>query len=180
LIEHSRLLVQSEETRFVAAQSRATTLLAVSGVLAGIGVTLASRFGDRHFPWPWHPFGVSLSLGAVIVVILTLFTAVALIWASAIALGAMQQEIELNFSPAFQNALIGEQFPEMLETAGNLSSRTVLGLLAELHQGAQRANREINQALWRCGVWLGLSVATGLLLSAFVLGATSAPAHLNL
>lgn len=163
LVEQARMMVQGEEARFSAAQSRATTLLGICGVLAGIGVTVALHFDDRHFT----------PISVVIVGALALVAVLSLASASVISLGAMRQEIELDMLPATATSLIAEQFPGMLEESEEQSAKTVLRLLAELHAGAQEANAAINFALWRCGILLGTAVSTGLILSAFILVASS-------
>jgi hypothetical protein len=163
LVEQARLMVQGEEARFTATQSRATTLLGVCGVLAGIGVTIALHFDGRHFT----------PVAAGTVCALTLIAIASLISASVIALGAMRQEIELDMHPATATSLIAEQFQGMLGEGEEQSAKTVLRLLAELHAGAQEANGAVNTALWRCGALLGTAVSTGLVLSAFILVASS-------
>ncbi len=97
----------------------------------------------------------------------------ALASASVIALGAMRQQIELDIRPATATSLIAEQFPGMLLEGEEQSAKTVLRLLAELHAGAQEANAAVNTALWRCGALLGTAVSTGLVLSVFILIASS-------
>jgi hypothetical protein len=176
LVEQARMMVQGEEARFVATQSRATTLLAVGGVLAGIAATVAFRFAERHYPWPSHPFGVSISIAAAIIVVLTIVASASLIYASVIALGVMRQEIKVKSHPILLNQMIANQFPTMVDDGEGQTAQTVLGLLAELHQGGQKANAAINKALWRCGAWLGVAVVTGLSLSVFAL-AVGAPHH---
>jgi hypothetical protein len=167
LVEQARMMVQGEEARFTATQSRATTLLAVCGVLAGIGATVALHFDGRHFT----------PIAVMIVGALTLIAVTSLASASIIALGAMRQEIELNMHPMLVTALIAEQFPRLLGESEDQAAKTVLRLLAELHAGAQEANAAINVALWRCGVFLGTAVSTGLVLSAFILVASSPMPH---
>jgi hypothetical protein len=176
LVEQARMLVQGEEARFVATQSRATTLLAVGGVLAGIGATIAFRFADRDFPWSWHPLGLTVSLAAVIAIVLTIVAVGSLIYASVIALGVMRQEIELETPPFLTNLLIATQFPDMVDDSEDQTARTVIGLLAELHSGALEANEAVNAALRRCGIWMGIAVATGLTAGVFALAASS-PIH---
>lgn len=171
------MLAQGEEARFIAAQSRATTLLAVGGVLAGIGVTFAFRFANRSFPWPWHPVGLSVSAAALVAILLTALAVGSLIWASAIALGVMRQEIKLKMHPALLNRLIAKQFPKMLTNGEEQIARTVIGLLAEHHFGGQKANGAVNRALRRCSIWMGIAVATGLSACVFALAVSSPSPH---
>jgi hypothetical protein len=179
LVEQARMLVQGEEARFIATQSRATTLLAVGGVLAGIGATVSFRFAEREFPWPCHPFGTTISVAAVIAVILAVVAVGSLIYASVIALGVMRQEIKLKMRPTVVNRLIAVQFPKLLEDDQDQAARIVLGLLADLHRGGQKANSALKEALWRCGVWLGVAVATGLTLGVFALAVGSQHRHVQ-
>jgi hypothetical protein len=167
------MLVQGEEARFIATQSRATTLLAVGGVLAGIGATVTFHFAEGQFPWPWHPIGLNVSAAAVVAIALTVAAIGSLIWASAIALGVMRQEIKLETPPELANRLIAKQFPQMLGNDEDQTARVVIGLLADRHLGSQEANEAANGALRRCGIWMGLAVATGLTASVFALAVNS-------
>jgi formate/nitrite transporter FocA (FNT family) len=99
LVEQARMMVQGEEARFIATQSRATTLLAVGGVLAGIGATVAFRFAERRHPWPCYPFGLTISIAATFAIVLTIVATASLIYASIIALGVMRQEIKHQMAP---------------------------------------------------------------------------------
>lgn len=167
------MLAQAEEARFIAAQSRATTLLAVSGVLAGIGVAAVFRFANRTYLWPWNPLGLSVSAAALVAILLTVLAVGSLIWASAIALGVMRQEIKLKMHPTLLNRLIASQFPKMLVHGEEQTARTVIGLLSEHHFGGQKANGAVNRALRRCSIWMGIAVATGLSACVFALAVSS-------
>jgi hypothetical protein len=171
------MLAQGEEARFIAAQSRATTLLAVGGVLAGIGVTVAFRFANRNFHWPWQPIGLSVSAAALIAIVLTALAVGSLVWASVIALGVMRQEIKLKMHPALLSEMVANQFPEMLDEDEDQTARLVIDLLAERHSGAQKANGAVNRALRRCGIWMGIAVATGLSACVFALAVSSPSLH---
>jgi hypothetical protein len=177
LVEHAHLLVQGEEARFTATQSHATTLLAVCGVLAGIGATVAFRFAGRSFPWTSHPLGITVSMAAVIAIALTVVAFGSLILASVIVLGVMRQEIELETPPASVNLMIATQFPEMVGDDEGETARSVINLLAQLHLGAQEANEAINRALRSCGIWMGLAVAAGLAVGVFALAVSSPSRH---
>jgi hypothetical protein len=112
----------------------------------------------------------------VIAIVLTVVAVGSLIYASVIALGVMRQEIELETDPFLTNLLIATQFPGMVDDSEDQTARTVIGLLAELHSGALEANEAVNAALRRCGIWMGIAVATGLTAGVFALAASS-PIH---
>jgi hypothetical protein len=168
--------VRSEEERFAGAQSRATALLAVSGVIAGLGGTFAVQVDSRSFPWQVNAFGASVPVAPVIIITLGAICVVSLLWTGILALGAMEQSLDLNSDPSFLRSLIGEQFPGMLHGGTEQSSRAILSLLADQLEVAQEANRKTNDALRRSAIRLGISVAAGIALTVFIL-ASPTPGH---
>jgi hypothetical protein len=169
------MLVQSEQSRFASAQSRATTLLAITGVIAGLGITLAVGMEDRVFPWTVDLWGATVSLALAMLALFGAVSVAFLIMTGALALGAMQPQIGANSNPESLTATIGDQFPAMLEDSTVDSAETILGLLADQLEVVQASNAETERALGRSAICLGISIAAGVVLSSLTLAVSSPP-----
>lgn len=88
VVEQARALVQSEEARFSGARTRATTLLAVGGVIAGLGGNILAGLDGRQYPWPINVFGIEIPISLVLVCIFGAASIGLLIWSGIFAFAA--------------------------------------------------------------------------------------------
>jgi len=167
------MLVQTEEARFAASQSRATALLAVTGVIAGIGGGILAGIDGRNF----HTItlgGATIPIVLAAVIAVGAISIIALLWAGAASIGALRKKPEAESKSRELTEILGSQFPSWLSKAPSESASLLLALLAGQLDRVRKANRQVNDALTQASRMLGIAVASGLILSVIVLFGTSA------
>lgn len=171
LIEQARMLVQIEEARFAAVQTKTTTLLAVVGVVAGIGGGLAAGLNGREYP-------------ALVIVFMLLagFLAVGmLLWSGAVALGALKKTPEPAPKSAQLTKTIRDGFTPLLDKEPEEAALALFPILAKQHSRVQKASEEVHGAFKQASRVLGLAVISGLVVAGLVvLCATSKPQEVQL
>ncbi len=174
LLDQARALVQTEEARFTSSQSRATALLAVAGVIAGLGGGILGGLDNRDYHLQVRIDGIEFSLILVAAVIFGAVAIVTLLWSGATALGVLRKEPEKESKAKELSEILKTQFPTMLDLAPADSARALLSLLSGQHGAIRKINKQTNEALKQAGRLLGIAVAFGLLLSVLVLFGTTA------
>jgi hypothetical protein len=166
------MLVQTEEARFAASQSRATALLAVAGVIAGIGGGILTGIDGRNF----HSIrlgGAEIPIILVAVIVVGAISIIALLSSAAIAIGALRKTPEPESKAKELTQILKTQFPSWLDKTAPESARFLLSLLTGQRERVRTANKQVNTALTRASRRLGIAVASGLALSVIVLFGTS-------
>jgi hypothetical protein len=173
LVEQARMLVQTEEARFAASQSRATALLAVAGVIAGIGGGILTGIDGRDF----HSIelgGAEVPIVLAAVLVVGAISIVALLSSAAIAIGALRKTPEPESKAKELTQILKTQFPSWLDKTAPESAGFLLSLLTGQRERVRTANKQVNMALTQASRRLGIAVASGLILSVIVLFGTSA------
>jgi hypothetical protein len=170
LFEQARMLVETEEARFAGVQSRATTILSVAGVIIGLGAAVATGLDNRDYGLRTDILGLEITLAHVFVWVLLVLGAGSLLRSGFIALGLLQKRPEPESAdPSRLIAMVGEQFPSMVDSDSEKSARTVLLVLAERLKDLQVANQTINVAMKKSATWLVVAVASWVMLTATVM-----------
>jgi len=94
LTEQARALVQTEEARIAASQSRATALLAVAGVIASVGGGVLAGLDGRDFALPLDVFGEQVSAVLVAACLTGAIAISCLVWSGILAIGALQERLD--------------------------------------------------------------------------------------
>jgi hypothetical protein len=159
LVSQAHAFTQSEEARFVAAQSRAATLLGIAGVIAGIGAGVLTILTDRDFTAPAIEL-IGLGAGS--------FAAMFLFWAVFLSIGVLQQTPGDESNPVRPVEIFDEQIapeidgsPDPIEIA-----RALLGLARGARHEARQASDDADSAFAEAGRRLVLSIALGLVFAA--------------
>jgi hypothetical protein len=175
VVEQARMLVQAEEARFSSAQSRATTLLALAGVLATLGGAVLTGLDGRDYELVVNLFGVDVSLVLIAVCVAGALAIGALLRGTAIAIGALQKKPDPR--PDLLTTVVKDQFPTMLDQEPLDSSRFLLSLLTKRLELVQEAARDVTDAMRTAVRALAVAVVAGLVLSVIVLIGTTAKDH---
>jgi hypothetical protein len=171
LVEQARALVQTEEARFAAVQTKTTTLLAVAGVLSGIGGGILASLNGRAY----SPFVLLL------VALLGLIAAGALLWSGAVAIGALKKKPEPEPKSKQLTKVIRDRFPPLLDKDPQEAALAVLPMLAKQHGRVHKASEEVNEGFRQASRALAIAVGTGLMMSLLIVfGATSKPQEVQL
>ena len=172
LVEQARALVQSEESRFSAAQTRVTALLAVTGVLGGIGGGILTGLDGRGY--------ASVRLGAsnlpivhLLVILFGLIAIGALLWAAATAIGALKEQPEPPSKSEELDQLVESAFPLVLSRTPTQAASFLIAFLGGQRKLLREASGEVDKAFERATRVLGIAVASGLFLSLIVLFGTA-------
>lgn len=171
LIEQARALVSTEEGRFAALQALATTLLAVIGVVATIGATLLAGLHGRAYELIVRVAGLHISLVALGAIAVGALSLGALLSSGAVAIGVLRRTPDP--APGMLVAVVGVQFPEMLEDAPEVSGRALLTLLAHQLAELQNANRGLRNALQAVVQRLAIALVSGLVLAVILMLGTA-------
>lgn len=186
LLEQARALVEIEESRFAAAQTRATALLAVTGVLAGIGGTIFAGVRDTDYSPP-----VLLLAG-----VLALASFAALIWTAFLAIGSLQRTPEFEPDPeagarqvsARQRkrekaklADVSDELPLVLDTPPQEATQALLPILAKQTRRIHGNTEDIHDSFSKATRGLAIAVFTGLVMSLLVVfGRATGPQEVRL
>jgi hypothetical protein len=171
LVEQARALVSTEEGRFAALQSLATTLLAVIGVVATIGATLLAGLHGRIYELVVSVAGLHISLVAVGAIAVGVLSLGALLSSGTVAIGVLRRTPDA--APEILVAVVGDQFPGMLQDAPEVSGQALLALLAHQLAELQYANRSLRNALSAVVQRLAIAVVSGLVLAVIVMLGTA-------
>jgi hypothetical protein len=171
LIEQARALVSTEEGRFAALQSLATTLLAVIGVVATIGATLLAGLHGRIYELVVSVAGLHISLVAVVAIAVGVLSLGALLSSGTVAIGVLRRTPDA--APEILVAVVGDQFPGMLQDAPEVSGQALLALLAHQLAELQHANRSLRNALSAVVQRLAIAVVSGLVLAVILMLGTA-------
>jgi len=176
VMEQARSLVQTEEARFAAAQSRATTLLAVGGVIAGLGVGVLTGLDGRSFRLPIQIAGVEISIVLVLACVTGVVAIVSLLWFGTAAMGVLQEKPDPQ--PQKLVPVVKRQFPGMLGQGAAESTRVLLPLLVHQLEVVQAATEKVDNGLRLSARLLGIAVVAGLVLAVLILfGSTTQEQH---
>jgi hypothetical protein len=171
LVEQARALVSTEEGRFAALQSLATTLLAVIGVVATIGATLLAGLHGRIYELVVSVAGLHISLVAVGAIAVGVLSLGALLSSGTVAIGVLRRTPDA--APEILVAVVGDQFPGMLQDAPEVSGQALLALLAHQLAELQYANRSLRNARSAVVQRLAIAVVSGLVLAVIVMLGTA-------
>lgn len=165
LVEHARALVEIEDSRFASAQARVTALLAVNGVIGGIGGSFLAGLGGRDYSSP-----VLIAAGALGAIAIGM-----LIWSAFLAVASLKKEPEPERQSKRLANIIKHRLPSLVDQPPeNAAHSTLLPLLAKQHELIHKASEEIHEAFERATRTLGIAVASGLVMAVvIVLGAPS-------
>jgi hypothetical protein len=172
LVEQARALVQSEESRFSAAQARVSALLAVVGVLGGIGGSVLTGLDGRAYAG-LRLGGSSLPIVHLLVILFGLVAIGALLWSAATAIGALKEQPEPSSKSEELDQLVETAFPQVLATSSSQAAIFLISFLAGQRKLLREASGEVDEAFERATRVLGIAVASGLFLSLAVLFGTS-------
>lgn len=186
LVGQAQAFVQAEEERFVAAQSRAATLLGLAGVTAGIGAGIATALTDRDF------FSAELEILAYL---LGGGAAIFLVWSALLAVGVLQQSPREGEEPegekrgrrspggrAHPAEIFDKEIAPKLQVRSSAeTAQILLWLLSESRSEARAASDKADTAFTAAGRRLLLALALGLLFAivSFV-GTESSPQRMFL
>lgn len=180
VVEQARTLTQIEEARFAATQARITTLLAVSGVLAGLGGGMLGGITGQSF--------VSSALSGkdgVVVCLLVLLTGSisvgALVWSAATAIGALKVPPEEKSKAARLDRFLKSEVSSLIEDSPKQVARALVAQLAGQRDLVREATDKVDEAFKEATRLLGIAVASGLALSlVLLLAASDAPQEIRL
>lgn len=172
LIEHARALVQVQEDRFAAAQARATALLAVTGVLAGVGGGFLAGFEIRDY-------GLLMQLVLAVLAFVALGT---LLWSAGLAVAVLKREAESDpprkrgdegqksDSPRAPDLheILQDGLPLLLDKRPEEAAESLLAILARQQGKIHRNCQEVHDGFRRAGRVLTVAVVCGLFLSFLV------------
>ncbi len=171
LVEQARTLVQIEESRFAAVQTKTTTLLAVVGVVASIGGGLAAGLNGREFAF----------LVSIFAILFGSLAAGMLLWSGAVALGALKKTPEPTPKAEQLMKVIRDRFPPLLDKEPGEAALALLPILAKQHSRVHKASEEVHKAFKQASRGLGIAVLSGMIMAALVVfGATSKPQEVHL
>lgn len=171
LVEQARALVQIEESRFAAVQTKTTTLLAVVGVVASIGGGLATGLNRPDYAVP--VFALVLLFGSI--------AGGVLLWSGAVALGALKKTPEPEPKSEQLMKVIRDRFPPLLDKEPEEAALALLPILAKQHSRVHKASEEVHKAFKQATRGLGLAVLSGLVMALLVVfGTTSKPQEVEL
>jgi hypothetical protein len=180
LVDQARAFVQIEESRFAAAQARATTLLAVAGVLAGIGAGVLSGLSGREYAStaiggneiPFVYWSVRLLGGLAIGTLL---------WSAATALGALKKEPESRRKAEELDNYLNEEALLMLRESPAQAADSLLTLLGGQREHVHASTAKVDEGFKSAARFLGFAVASGLtMVLLVVIGTTSKPQEVHL
>jgi hypothetical protein len=175
LIEQARALVSTEEGRFAALQSLATTLLAVIGVVATIGATLLAGLHGRVYELIVSIAGLHVSLVALGAIAVGLLSLGALLSSGTVAIGVLRRTPDP--APEMLVAVVGDQFPGMLDDTPEVSGQALLALLAHQLAELQYATRSLRNALRAVVQRLAIATVSGLVLAVILMLGTASTAQ---
>lgn len=173
LLEQARALVGMEESRFAASQTRATALLAVTGVLAGIGGTIFAGVKDTDY----SPL-VLLLAGA-----LALASFAALLWTAFLAIGSLQRTPEFEPEPEGEAgqgggrqrkrekaelADVSDELTSVLDLPPQEAAQALLPILAKQTRRIHGNTEDIHDSFNKATRGLAIAVFTGLVMSLLV------------
>jgi MFS family permease len=172
MVQQAQALVQGERDRFLAMQSQAISLLALAGVVAGIGGAFLAGFIDHDFEWPVQLCGIHVPLALLAALALVLLTLGALGSSALRAIGVLQRRPDPD--AAELPAIVRDQFAEMGGGGAAAAPRILFKLLSEQLKRTQEVNEGIRSNLSGIASALGLAVFGGLFLAALLVVGTKA------
>jgi hypothetical protein len=172
LVEHARAMAQSEEARLAAAQSRATALLAVAGVLAGLGSGLLARIDGRDYASAAIA-GSEIPLVQGLVIASGVIAISTLLWSAASVVGALRTAPEPESQAEELDRFLENDVKTMLAETPSQAAESVIAMLAEQRLLIRIAGKEVDEAFERAIRMLGIALLFGLLLATIVVLATS-------
>lgn len=153
--------MEIEESRFAAAQTRATALLAVTGVLAGIGGSILAGLKAHDYSF----------LILVLVFLLAATSLGSLLWTAFLAMGSLkvQPEAEDDHPAEARLAQFSDDLPLLLEKPAQEAAQSLLPLLARQTRRIHQNTEDVQEGFKQATRVLAVAVLAGLTMSFLVI-----------
>lgn len=164
LVEQARALVEIEEARFAAAQTRATALLAATGLLGGIGGSILAGAGAEDYS----------TLILLTILVLATGSIGALLWSASLTVASLKKRPEDDADGRHPNpakarlAQISANLASLLDKEPHQVAQTVMPIVTAQIQRVHRNTEEVHDAFHRATRALAVAVIASLAMASLV------------